>query len=118
MKKNARTIERYLETNDEELGANGYVLIKGLKLKVFKDEIKEQSVRDIDINHKVRNLGIFDFRSFLNIAMLLSESKMARILRQTILDIVIDIINQRDEEFIQASFTNVLKNFLDMSTFK
>ena len=47
--------------------------------------------------------------------MLLTESETARVLRQTILDIVIDTINkrtgggtkyinQRDEEFLQASF--------------
>ena len=51
------------------------------------------------------------FRAFLNIAMLITESERARLLRQTILDIVIDTINQRtggatkyinqrDEDFI------------------
>ena len=92
------------------------ILIKGQKLKSFRDAIDEQFVPDIDVGHKVRNLGIFDFRSLLNISMLLTESETARVLRQTILDIVIDTINkrtgggtkyinQRDEEFIQAAFS-------------
>lgn len=133
-----RTIERVLESYSDEIKTNGYMVLKGQKLKLFKEVLVEQFVSDIDVGHKVRNLGIFDFRSFLNIAMLLSESKTAKMLRQTILDIVIDTINQRtgggtkyinqrDEEFIQASFaeenyrkefTNALKDFVDMGTFK
>ena len=57
---------------------------------------------------------MFNFRSFLNLAMLLSESEKAKILRQMMLDIVIDLINQktgggtkyinqRDKDFIYAS---------------
>ena len=133
-----RTIERYLESDTDELGSNGYVVLKGQKLKNFREAIKEQFVTDIDVGHKVRNLGVFDFRSLLNIAMLLTESEVARVLRQTILDIVIDTINrrtgggtkyinQRDEEFLQASFseenyrkefTDSLKNYVNMGAFK
>ncbi|WP_294960652.1 DNA-binding protein [Sulfurimonas sp.] len=133
-----RTIERYLESHTSELGQNGYIVIKGQKLKDFRAAIEDQSVTDIDVGHKVRNLGIFDFRSLLNIAMLLTESETARVLRQTILDIVIDTINQRtgggtkyinqrDEEFIQASFaeenyrkefTDALRDYVSMGPFK
>jgi hypothetical protein len=133
-----RTIERYLESNIDELGLNGYIVLKGQKLKEFRKAIQEQFVSDIDVGHKVRNLGVFDFRSLLNIAMLLTESETARMLRQTILDIVIDTINkrtgggtkyinQRDEEFLQASFaeenyrkefTNALKDYVNMGPFK
>jgi len=133
-----RTIERYLEKYSDELGSNGYMVIKGQKLKSFRDAIDEQFVPDIDVGHKVRNLGIFDFRSLLNIAMLLTESETARVLRQTILDIVIDTINQRtgggtkyinqrDEEFIQAAFseenyrkefTDALRDYVSMGSFK
>lgn len=133
-----RTIKRVLESHSDELGVNGYIVLKGQKLKSFRQSIVAQSVSDIDVGLKVRNLGVFDFRSFLNIAMLLSESETAKILRQTILDIVIDTINQRtgggtkyinqrDEEFIQASFaeenyrkefTDALKDFVDMGAFK
>ena len=133
-----RTIERYLESNRDELGLNGYVVLKGQKLKAFREAIKEQFVTDINVGSKVRNLGVFDFRSLLNIAMLLTESEVARVLRQTILDIVIDTINkrtgggtkyinQRDEEFLQASFsegnyrkefTDALKKYVNMGSFK
>ena len=40
---------------------------------------------------KTTVLGVFDFRAFLNMAMLLSESEKARALRQLMLDIVIDL---------------------------
>ena len=133
-----RTIERYLESNTDELVLNGYIVLKGQKLKLFREAIKEQFVTDIDVGSKVRNLGVFDFRSLLNIAMLLTESEVARVLRQTILDIVIDTINkrtgggtkyinQRDEEFVHASFaeenyrkefTDALKNYVNMGPFK
>lgn len=133
-----RTIERYLESHSDELGKNGYLVIKGQKLKNFRSAIESQFVTDIDVGHKVRNLGIFDFRSLLNIAMLLTESETARVLRQTILDIVIDTINQRtgggtkyinqrDEEFIKASFaeenyrkefTDALRDYVSMGPFK
>jgi hypothetical protein len=133
-----RTIERYLEAHGDELEHNGYEVLKGKKLQAFREAISAQFVTDIDVGSKVRNLGIFDFRSLLNIAMLLTESETARVLRQTILDVVIDTINQRtgggtkyinqrDEDFIQASFaeenyrkefTNALRDHVDMGTFK
>jgi hypothetical protein len=133
-----RTVERYLEAHGDELEHNGYEVLKGKKLQAFREAINEQFVTDIDVGSKVRSLGIFDFRSLLNIAMLLTESETARVLRQTILDVVIDTINQRtgggtkyinqrDEDFIQASFaeenyrkefTNALRDYVDMGTFK
>jgi hypothetical protein len=133
-----RTVERYLEAHGDELEHNGYEVLKGKKLQAFREAISAQFVTDIDVGSKVRSLGIFDFRSLLNIAMLLTESETARVLRQTILDVVIDTINQRtgggtkyinqrDEDFIQASFaeenyrkefTNALRDHVDMGTFK
>ena len=75
---------------------------------------------------KSPQLGVFDFRAFLNLTMLMAESERARLLRQTILDIVIDTINQRtgggtkyinqrDEDFIQSFFEgeNYRKQFTD-----
>jgi len=44
---------------------------------------KEQFIADIGVGIKTQQLGIFDFRAFLNIAMLLIESERARMLRQT-----------------------------------
>ena len=93
---------------------------------------------EISFVTKTTVLGVFDFRAFLNIAMLLAESARARLLRQAILDIVIDTINQRtgggtkyinqrDEDFLLASFheenyrkefTDALHNYVDMGNFK
>ena len=75
---------------------------------------------------------MFDFKAFLNLAMLLIESEKARLLRQVMLDVVIDLINQktggstkyinqRDKEFISAylqgenyrrQFTDALKTYV------
>jgi len=133
-----RTIERYLDKYGDELGQNGYEVIRGKRLKLLKEAIKEQFVTDIHVGDKAPQLGIFDFRAFLNIAMLLTESERARLLRQTILDIVIDAINQRtgggtkyinqrDEDFVlswfqeedyRKEFTDALKDYVDMGNFK
>lgn len=87
---------------------------------------------------KIPQLGVLDFRAFLNLAMLMKESERAGLLRKAILDIVIDTINkrtgggtvyinQRDEDFIQSAFveenyrkqfTDALKNCVDMGNFK
>ncbi len=133
-----RTVERYLEKYGNELGRNGYEVIRDNRLKEFKLAVKEQFVTDIDVGSKTTQLGIFDFRAFLNISMLLTESERAKLLRQTILDIVLDTINQRtggatkyinqrDEDFIFAyfreelyrkDFTDALKNYVGMGQFK
>lgn len=90
-----RTIERYVADFSDELKQNGYEIIKGKRLKQFKEQIKESNAPDINVGSKTTQLAIFDFRSFLNIGMLLVESENARVLRQAILDIVIDTINQK-----------------------
>lgn len=144
-----RTIKRYLVKYEQELKQNGYEILKGKRLKEFKLAVKEIYVRDIDVPTKNfgRNidvitkttiLGIFNFKSFLNLAMLLVESKKARLLRTAMLDIVIDTINQRtkgktkyinqrDEDFIESyfieenyrkNFTNALHEYVDMGVFK
>ena len=67
---------------------------RGNRLKTFKVSVREQCVNETDfVNIKVPQLGVFDFRAFLNIAMLITESERARLLRQMILDIVIDTIH-------------------------
>lgn len=87
---------------------------------------------------KTTVLGVFDFRAFLNMAMLLSESEKARALRQLMLDIVIDLINrktgggtkyinQRDKDFLFSSlqednyrrqFTDALKDYVEDNRYK
>ncbi len=86
-----RTIERYITQNEEELLHNGYVLCKGKALKEFK----LQFAHLINEASKTTQLGLFNFRSFINIGMLLTESERAKALRSAILDIVIATINEK-----------------------
>lgn len=87
---------------------------------------------------KLRNLSIFNFRAFLNIGMLLTESEKAKSIRSSILDIVIDslnkklggstkFINQRDEDYLVAilrepqyrkEYASALSRYLDMGKAK
>ncbi len=86
-----RTVERYLETYSDELSANGYILCKGKHLK----ELKLQFAPVINVGSKTTQLGLFNFRSFLNIGMLLTESEKAKKVRSLILDFVIATINEK-----------------------
>jgi hypothetical protein len=86
-----RTIKRYLEKYKEELTRNGYFLSSGNSLKNFI----LQFGRDINVPTKTTILGLFSFRAFLNIGMLLSESEKAKQVRSLILDIVIATIHER-----------------------
>lgn len=128
------TIERYLANNEEELKHNGYVNLKGKVLKEFKEEFGWM----LQEGAKAPQLGVFNFRAFLNLGMLLTESEKAKALRSMMLDIVIDTlnqkvggstkyINQRDEDFLVAitrepiyrkEFTNALNLYLDMGNYK
>ena len=133
-----RTIERYISSFSEELKSNGYEILKGKRLKDFLKAYYEHFGTDINVVTKTTVLGVFDFKAFLNIAMLLPESENARILRQLMLDIVIDLINQktgggtkyinqRDRDFIGAylqeenyrrEFTDALRDYVDMGNAK
>jgi len=137
-----RTIDNYLSKYESELKQNGYEILRGNSLRQFKIAVKNQFVDETDFVgknlHNVNTLGIFDFRAFLNLAMLITESERAKLLRQAILDIVIDTINQRtgggtkyinqrDEDFIisyfkaenyREEFTAALQDYVDMGNFK
>ena len=67
-----RTIERCLEENEAELKYNGYVLCKGKTLK----DLKLQFAPVINVGSKTTQLGLFSFRAFLNIGMLLTRCKL------------------------------------------
>lgn len=86
-----RTIDRCLEKNEQELKYNGYFLCKGKRLNEFKLLFGHV----INVATKTTVLGLFNFRAFLNIGMLLSESEKAKQVRSIILDIVITTINER-----------------------
>lgn len=136
-----RTIERYVSEYQEEISANGYEIIKGNNLKEFLKCVKEQDVPDINVGNissRTSQIALFDFKAFLNIAMLLVESENAKTLRKIMLDIVIDFINQRtggstkyinqrDQDFISAflqeenyrrEFTDALRDYVDMGNTK
>lgn len=133
-----RTVDNYLKRNKEELRKNGYEVLRGNRLKQFKLAIRKVVDNDTDFVTKTTALGIFDFRTFLNLGMLLKESNVAVELRQTILDIVIDTINkrsggstkyinQRDRDFVvtffknedyRKGFTDALRDYVDMGNFK
>jgi hypothetical protein len=135
----SRTIDNYLVKYEEELKQNGYEILRGNRLKKFKLDVSGGGVSEADfVNIKTPQLGIFDFRAFLNIGMLMAESERAGLLRKAILDIVIDTlnrktgggtkyINQRDEDFIisyfqeenyRKEFTDALRDCVDMGNFK
>jgi len=127
-----RTIKRSVENFEEELGHNGYVVLKGTKLKEFKELFGHlMSVSDDDVSQRdtdvplskqnaenqsyknIKALAVFNFRAVLNIGMLLAERQKAKQVRSLMLDVVIDTINkriggstkyinQRDEEFLVA----------------
>ena len=86
-----RTIENCLSANEDELRKNGYSVWKGNSLKEFKLHFAPE----IDFGSKITQLGLFDFRSFLNIGMLLTTSEKAKQVRSLMLDIVIAVINEK-----------------------
>ncbi len=107
-------------------------------MKNFILTLKDNDVSDINVPNKTPSLGLFNFRAFLNLAMLLTESEKAKTIRSIILDIVIDTINertgggtkyinQRDEDFIvnylqgedyREEFTDALWDYVDMGKAK
>ncbi|TVQ26887.1 MAG: DNA-binding protein [Spirochaetaceae bacterium] len=135
-----RTIENYVSRFESELAENGYAVLKGKYLQELKLVIAQLDVPETVFGNIKRTpqLSIFDYRAFLNLAMLITESEKARVLRQVILDIAIDTINrktgggtkyinQREEEFLASwfeeenyrkQFTDALKNHVDMGNAK
>ncbi|MCD8303529.1 MAG: DNA-binding protein [Prevotellaceae bacterium] len=58
-------------------------------------DLKPQFGHVIHVGSKTTRLGLFSFRAFLNIGMLLTESEKARKVRAVILDLAIATIHQR-----------------------
>lgn len=130
-----RTIERYLASHEDELRSNGYRVLKGKKLRKFK-ELADGA--DINDGTKTSVLGVFSFRAVLNIGMLLTDSEPARQLRSRLLDIVLDVmaeragghtkfINQRDENYLVSAlqeenyrrqFTDALDHYVEGNHWK
>lgn len=135
-----RTVDNYLGKFGPELARNGYAVLKGKRLKAMKLAIQALDLHETDFVKisKAPQLGVFDFRAFLNLAMLMTESHRAAMVRQMILVVVIDMINartgggtkyinQRDDDFIHSAFiednyrrqfTDALKDCVAMGNFK
>lgn len=77
-----RTIDRYLERHRPELKKNGYETFKGKRLIDFKLALMDDFGNDINVVTKTTRLGVFNFKSFLNLSMLLVESEKARFTMQ------------------------------------
>ena len=124
-----RTITNVLNANEDELVRNGYKVLQGNELKQFKLAVG----KEIDFPTKITVLGLFDFRAFLNIGMLLTTSERAKQLRTMMLDIVIAVmnkraggstkyINRRDRNYVGSAvieedyhkkLTGAIKNYVD-----
>lgn len=153
-----RTIERVLEYNKSEIENSGYEILTGVRLRKYKDEyikfinlMKSKYVPDnnvgnifynfeneVDNLNKAPQLGVFTFKGFLNVGMLLSGSERAQYLRSIVLDIVIDVmneklggnskyINQRSQDFLPSAikeynyrkdFTDALDQYITENKFK
>lgn len=74
-----RTIDNYLSNNENELRQNGYEVLRGKALKEFKLDLEGTDVHETDFVSimKTSQLGVFDFRAFLNLAILITESERA-----------------------------------------
>jgi hypothetical protein len=129
-----RSIDEQISLHSDELSKNGYEVIRGKRLKSLKYAISMMKVDElnfVDLKFSPQ-LGVFDFRAFINLAMLLPASERAKQLRNVILDITIDTINarsggntkyinQRDEDYLKVAFagesyrkeyTGALKEYL------
>lgn len=133
-----RTIERLIQNNKDELLESGFSYVEGKRLVNLKKLSSKFNLTDIDVGQSTKKISLFNFKAFLNIGMLLVRSERARLLRKTILDIVIDVINiktgggtkyinQRDSDFLLSSFvednyrktfTDALNLYVDMGNFK
>ncbi|MGK0255654.1 MAG: hypothetical protein ACI81I_000254 [Arcobacteraceae bacterium] len=125
-----RTIERYIEQNKDELNKNGYRVLKNLEFKEFKEYVSDIHVGDM---LRTPSLGVFSFRAMLNLSMIMTESNKAKVIRNKILDIVLDVmakksgghtkfINQREDNYLPSAykefsyrqeFTNALDYYLE-----
>lgn len=136
----SRTIQRILEQHEDEIGNHGYEILTGERLRLFKNEVAIQNVPSINSEeiNKAPSLGVFTFRAFLNVGMLLSDSERARQTRSVVLDIVIDVlnkkaeghtkfINQREEQYVfvaldqfgyRQKFTDAMDKFVEKNNFK
>jgi len=64
-----RTIKRYLKKYDKELNDNGYEILKDERL----ERVKELYGQKLNIKTKTPQLGVFNFKSFLNVTRIIQK---------------------------------------------
>jgi hypothetical protein len=67
--------ERGIGNNKAELAKYGYVVLKNKQLIDFKLIVQQQHVHEMDFRIKTVRLGVFNFRAFLNLSMLLIDGR-------------------------------------------
>jgi hypothetical protein len=80
---NLETIKSLVRNNREELESNGHRVLRGAALAAF---VRSSSDLANLLSPKARSLALFDRRSILNVAMLLTQSDVARSVRSYLLD--------------------------------
>ena len=133
-----RTISSCILSNEEEIKKDGCEDLSGKRLRLYKLTAEVQFGGEVNFPTKMTRLTIMNFRTFLNICMLLNKSEVAKQVRSVILDIVIDTINkrtggntkyinQRDEDFVRnlltsreyhKEFVDALTDFVDLGKIK
>ena len=131
-----RTLEDCIQTNGDELSRNGYVTLRGSDLRRFAAEFEKTTGETL--SKTIPKLGIFSFRAFLNVGMLLKGSERAAEVRCKLLDIAISevdkrtsgsslYVNRRERDFIPRAakeigyrkrFTDALRDYVDAGPFK
>ena len=112
-----RTIERKIEENQQELQKNWYEIFTWDRLK----KVKEALGTDINVGTKITILWLFNFRAFINIWMLLTQSEKAKELRSIILDVVVDVMNQRtwwSTKYINQRDDNYINTYVASKTYR
>ncbi len=116
-----RSIDNVIRNNEAEIVKNGYDVIDGNRLIEYKIAVKRQFDDEINFVIKINNkLGVFNFRSFINVAMLLTRSERAKEVRSVVLDIVLDTINKRTggaTKYINQRENDFLINLLQNNTY-
>lgn len=132
------TIERTITENRTELERNDFVVLRGKKLSEFADLHPDFFATIKNDGRKTTNLAVSTVRTVLNFSMLLKTSERAQEIRSKMLDIVIEVlqektkgntkyINQRDTSYLEQSFreaterkefTGALNKYVNMNAYK
>ncbi|MBK5076387.1 DNA-binding protein [Lactococcus lactis] len=132
-----RTVTSTIADNEEELTRNGLEVLTGKKLRDVLSHGNQFGNAEV-YTTKTTKLTVSTVKTVLNFSMLLKTSEKAREVRMRILDITVQVlenktsqntkyINQRDREYIpqaqreaveRKTFTNSIKEYIDMGNYK